>query len=140
VNKARTNIAIVDDEESVCKALQRLLRSAGIDAVTFPSGEEFLEWIRTHSMDCVVLDLHMPYVTGFDVLTRMALGGVDVPVIIITGHDSPEAYDRAMAAGATTYLRKPVNDEALLDAVQVAIDGAARTRHISDTDEKEEKT
>ena len=121
MNTARPLIAIVDDEKSVCKALQRLLRSAGIDAVAFSSGEEFLEWLRTHSADCVVLDLHMPRVTGFDVLARMAASGVNVPVIIVTGHDSPEAYDRAMAAGATTYLRKPVNDEALLDAVHAAV-------------------
>ena len=121
MNKTRPLITVVDDDESVCKALQRLLRSAGIDAVAFSSGEEFLEWLRTHSADCVVLDLHMPSVTGFDVLTGMAASGVGVPVIIITGHDSPEAYDRAMAAGATTYLRKPVNDEALLDAIHAAV-------------------
>lgn len=121
VNKARSLIAIVDDEESVRRALQRLLRSAGIDSTTFSGGEEFLEWLRTHSADCVVLDLHMPRMTGFDVLTGMAVSGTDVPAIIITGHDSPEAYDRAMAARATAYLCKPVNDEVLLDAIHAVV-------------------
>lgn len=111
-------IAIVDDDESVRKALQRLLRSAGMAAKTFPTGEEFLASFPTNRPTCVVLDLHMPRVTGFDVLERMAQDGIDVPVIIITGHDSSEAYERAMAAGASVCLRKPVNDESLLDAVR----------------------
>ena len=117
MSKAGPLIAIVDDEQSVRKALQRLLRSASIDVETFASGEEFWESLRTHRPDCVVLDLHMPRMTGFDVLTRMQEAGARVPVIIITGYDSPESRDRAMAAGASMYLCKPVNDEALLDAI-----------------------
>jgi FixJ family two-component response regulator len=89
----------------------------------FLSGEAFLEWLPANRIDCVVLDLHMPGMSGFDVLTRMAAKGGKVPVIIITGHDSPEARDRAMASGATTYLAKPVDDEALLDALRAAIGG-----------------
>jgi FixJ family two-component response regulator len=114
-------IAIVDDDESVRKALQRLLRSAGTASESFPSGEAFLDSLPDHKPDCVILDLHMPRVTGFDVLAQLAKQGVSAPVIIITGHDSAEAYDRAMAGGATTYLRKPVNDDTLLDAVRLAV-------------------
>jgi len=121
MSEARPRIAIVDDDESVCKALQRLLRSAGMAVEAFLSGEAFLEWLAGNRIDCLVLDLHMPEVNGFDVLERMTAKGEKVPVIIITGHDSPEAHDRAMSAGATTYLIKPVNDEALLGAIDSAI-------------------
>lgn len=127
MKKAGPIIAIVDDDEPVRKALQRLLRSAGMAAETFPSGEVFLASLPTSRPACVVLDLHMPRVTGFDVLKRMTEGGFDVPVIVFTGHDSPEAYEKALALGALTYLRKPVNDEALLEAVRQAVGGEALT-------------
>lgn len=117
----RRHIAIVDDEESVCRAIERLLRSAHMDGQTFPSGETFLELLNSRGFDCVILDLHMPQVTGFDVLLQMAAQQVHTPVIVITGHDSPETHARAMAAGAAAYLCKPVNDELLLHAVRVAV-------------------
>ena len=123
MSQAHPLIAIVDDEASLRKALQRLLRSTGTNAEAFTSGEEFLASLLTHRPDCVLLDLHMPCVTGFDVLVRMAESGVNVPVIIITGQDSPEAHERAMALGATAYLCKPINDEALLEAVSLAVGG-----------------
>ena len=121
MSKARPFIAIVDDEQSVRKALDRLLRSAGLDVGTFPSGEEFLASLSTHQPGCVILDLHMPRLTGFDVLAQMREAGVRVPVIIITGYDTPESRDRALAAGAAAYLCKPVNDEALLKAITEAL-------------------
>ncbi len=121
MSKARPHIAVVDDDESVCKALERLLRSAGMVVGAFLSGEAFLEWLGANRTDCVVLDLHMPGMTGLDVLTRMGAIGANIPVVIITGHDSPEAHDRAMAAGATTYLAKPVKDEDLLGAIRAMI-------------------
>lgn len=121
MNMMEHRVAIVDDEESVCKAIERLLRSAHMDGLRFPSGEAFLEWLENHSIDCVILDLHMPQVTGFDVMSRMAANHVHTPVIVITGHDSPETHDRAVAAGAAAYLCKPVNDDVLLHAIRVAV-------------------
>jgi FixJ family two-component response regulator len=117
-------IAIVDDEESVRKALQRLIRSAGFAVETFPSGAEFLESMARHQPDCLVLDLHMPQVNGFEVQVRLNLAGVRVPVVVITGHDTPEARARTMDQGAKAYLRKPVDDLALLAAINEAIAGA----------------
>jgi FixJ family two-component response regulator len=114
-------IAIVDDEESIRKALTRLLRSAGLDVETFPSGVEFMESIPTRRPDCVVLDLHMPAMDGFEVLARLAKSSVPVPVVIITGHDSTETRDRALAGRPMAYLRKPVNDQTLLDAIELAL-------------------
>lgn len=119
--KAPPLIAVVDDEESVCKALQRLIRSAGFAVETFPSGAEFLQSVQDHEPACVVLDLHMPKVNGFEVQVQLARSGAHVPVVVMTGHDTPEARARAIGQGAKAYLRKPVDDMMLLDAINAAI-------------------
>jgi len=119
VSKTRPLVAIVDDEEPIRKALTRLLRSGGLDVESFPSGSEFLESLPAHRPDCVVLDLHMPVVNGFDVQARLVEFGV--PVVIITGHDSDETRARALAGRPAAYLRKPVNDQVLLDAIELAL-------------------
>jgi FixJ family two-component response regulator len=111
----------VDDEEPIRKALGRLLRSAGMDVKTFPSGGEFLESLATQRPDCVVLDLHMPAVSGFDVQARLTDSGGTVPVVIVTGHDSDETRDLALSGFPVAYLRKPVDDQALLDAIELAL-------------------
>jgi FixJ family two-component response regulator len=118
-------VAIVDDEDAVRRALERLLRSAGIDPEVFPSGETFLASLASHKPDCVVLDLHMPGVTGFDVQLRLNASGFHLPVIVITGHDSAESRERVRALGAAAYLRKPVGAKILLDAIE----RATRTIH-----------
>lgn len=116
-------IAVVDDEQSVRRALERLIRSAGYAADTFASGEAFLESLQERAPDCVVLDLHMPQMNGFEVQARLGQGNVRLPVIVITGHDTPEAHARAMAQGANVYLRKPVDDKLLLQAIDSAVAG-----------------
>ena len=85
MSKVRPLIAVVDDDKSVGKALNRLLRSAGLNVETFGSGAEFLKSLQNHSPDCVVLDLQMPQVDGFEVQSRLAQTGVHLPVIAITG-------------------------------------------------------
>ena len=117
-------IAVVDDEEPVRKALMRLMRSAGLSAQTFGSGTEFLESLETRLPDCVVLDLHMPHMDGFSVQAHLARKCAALPVIIVTGHDFPEAQERAMAGGASAFLRKPVLDRTLLDAISAATSSA----------------
>lgn len=114
-------IAIVDDEEIVLRAMERLLRSAGLTARTFASGADFLKAVPDLDPACVVLDLHMPDVSGFAVLESLRRTR---PVVVITGHDSPEAHQRAIAGGAVAYLRKPVGERVLLDAIQAAISSA----------------
>lgn len=121
MGKNRPLIAVVDDEEPIRKALTRLLRSAGLDVESFPSGFEFLESIPSRHPDCVVLDLHMPGLNGFEVQARLAKSGAPVPVVIITGHDSTETRALALAGKPLAYLRKPVDDQALLDAIELAL-------------------
>lgn len=111
----------MDDEEPIRKALSRLIRSAGMDVETFPSGAELLDSFSARRPDCIVLDLHMPVVNGFEVQTRMAESGMGVPVIVITGHDSDETRNRALDGMPVAYLRKPVDDQVLLDAIELAL-------------------
>jgi two-component system response regulator FixJ len=117
-------VAVVDDEESIRRALDRLLRSAGFAVETFASGAEFLRSVLDHCPACVVLDLHMPDLSGLDVQLFLARDRVPVPVIVITGHETPEARARLMARGATACLRKPVDDKLLLAAIDDAIRSA----------------
>ena len=126
----RSQIAVVDDEEPVRKALQRLLRSVGMDVETFPSGAEFLDSLRTREPDCLVLDLHMPGVNGFEVQARLAQLGSRLPVVVITGHDTPESQARTRAGGAVTYLLKPIDERVLLEAIAAAIAERACTRRV----------
>ena len=96
---AATLIAIVDDEESVRKALSRLLRAAGFSVETYSSGAEFLRAVEIRPPQCVVLDLRMPHVSGFDVQRALKQANAQVPVVIITGDDSPESRADALRQG-----------------------------------------
>jgi len=120
VSKTRLLIAVVDDEEPVRKALMRLMRSVGLSVETFASGAEFLNSLDTRLPDCVVLDLHMPHMNGFHVQAHLARKYAALPVIIFTGHDLPDARERAMAGGASAFLRKPAHDSILLGAISAA--------------------
>jgi FixJ family two-component response regulator len=114
-------LAVVDDDEDTRVALTRLVSSAGFAVATFRSGAELLRSIADHEPDCVVLDLHMPEMSGFDVQGALASGHAALPVIIITGHDTSESRARAIRLGAKAYLCKPVDDEALLAAIGTAM-------------------
>jgi len=116
-------LAVVDDDEDVRTALTRLVSSAGFAVETFPSGAEFLRSLKDHEPDCVVLDLHMPEMSGFDVQGALANAHPAVPVVVITGHDTSESRARAIQLGAKGYLCKPVSDDVLLDAIELAIGG-----------------
>ena len=124
MTQTQPHVAVVDDEEPIRKALQRLMRSAGLSVETFGSGAEFLKSIETRVPDCVVLDLHMPQMNGFNVQAHLAQKYAALPVIIFTGHDLPDARERAMAGGASAFLRKPVLDRTLLGAISAATSSA----------------
>jgi FixJ family two-component response regulator len=119
--RPRVAIAVVDDDMSVRKALERLLRVTGFDVATFASGEEFYFSLESLRPDCLVLDLHMPGMSGLDVLRRLDQAGFQVPVIVISGDAEPQTRAQCLSAGATDYLRKPFDDEALLSAIQHAM-------------------
>jgi FixJ family two-component response regulator len=123
--KARHRVAVVDDDESVRKALQRLLRASDLDADTFASAEDFLASLPHAPLpDCLVLDLQMPGTSGLDLQRQLVRTGPQVPTVVITGHDEPGMEARSLAAGASAYLRKPLEAGTLLAAIEAAIDPA----------------
>jgi FixJ family two-component response regulator len=128
MSKVKPFVAVVDDDESVCRAIKRLLRSTGLAADTFKTGNDFLdmfESIPSYRPACIVLDIQMPGLNGLEVQQRLA--GSGIPVIFITAHDEADVRKQALAAGAAAYLRKPFNDEVLIKAVRTAIDLTHKT-------------
>jgi len=121
MSEARLLIAVVDDDKSAGKALGQLLRAVGLRAETFVSGSEFLKWLKNHAPECVLLDQYMPQMDGFEVQSHLAQMGANVPVVMITGLQTPDARERAMERGATAYLLKPVDARVLLDTIASVI-------------------
>lgn len=124
MSKSNPQIAIVDDDESVCRAIKRLVRSLGMAADAFTSGREFIDRVETmpsFQPDCVVLDVQMPEMNGLEVQQRLASSGNHLPVIFITAHDEAGVRDRALAAGAVAFLRKPFNDELFIKTLRTAL-------------------
>lgn len=122
--RARVAIAVVDDDISVRKALQRLLRVASFDVATFASGEEFYFSLESLHSDCLILDLQMPGMSGLDVLRCLDQAGFQVPVVMISGDSEPQTRTQCLSAGAKDYLCKPFGDEALLLAIRQAMASA----------------
>lgn len=124
MKKFKPLIAIVDDDTSVCRAVRRLVRSLGMDAETFTSGQEFLDLLDampSFKPDGLILDVQMPGMNGLDVQTRLATRGHLVPVIFITAHDEVGIREKALAAGAVAFLRKPFNDALIIKTLQEAL-------------------
>lgn len=115
-------IAVVDDEESVRKAVVRLLLAAGFSARGFASGNDFLQNWPVNRPECLVLDLQMPGLSGIEVQRALNRSGAHVPVIIITALDSPGLREECLREGAIAYLRKPLDEALLMDALKIAID------------------
>jgi FixJ family two-component response regulator len=115
------SVAIVDDEEGIRKALGRLLRAAGMDAHGYANGPEFLSAASERRPDCVVLDLHMPGMSGLQVLRKLKATGQLLSVVVITAHDEPQTREQCLNAGACAYLRKPLEDRLLLNAISAAM-------------------
>jgi len=115
-------VFVVDDDASVQKGLSRLLRSAKLNAVTFSSPQEFLEQYDPHASGCLVLDVAMPGLDGLQLQKALTARGSDIPIIFLTGQGDIPMSVRAMKGGAVDFLTKPVNDEDLLKAIQVAIE------------------
>lgn len=116
-------VAVVDDELPVRRALQRLLNAAGFDVRLFATGADFMAHLD--GIDCVILDLHLPGMSGFDVQEALAARGANVPVVVLTGNDTPANRARSLANGARAYLSKPVDDETLLHALRTLSSPAA---------------
>jgi DNA-binding response OmpR family regulator len=111
-------VYVVDDDASVREGVAGLIRSAGLMARTFASGEEFLAAPRPKMPSCLVLDVNLPGLNGLELQRELAKSGVQVPIIFLTGHGNIPMTVRALKAGAANFLTKPFDDEELLNAVR----------------------
>lgn len=119
-------ISIVEDDASVRRALRRLLQSAGYAVETFASGAEFLGSPVIGLPICLVLDIQLGDMTGFEVREQLAADRATVPIIFITAHDDVATRERVRQSGVTVYLRKPFEKSALLGAIRTATLGEGR--------------
>jgi FixJ family two-component response regulator len=125
MRRIRPLIAVLDDEPQFCKAVARLLKTYHFDVLTFTCGEVFLADCATRLPDCLLLDLNMPDLSGFEILERIATRRM--PAFVITSHDQPGNAERVRALGAVNYFLKPVNESQLVDAIRAVIDHPAPT-------------
>ena len=114
------SIAIVDDEDSVRTGLRRLCAALGFRTTTYASGSEFVDALHAGATrpDCLLLDAHMPYMSGLEVQRKLVDLGVRIPTIVYTADDAPELEARYVAAGVTAYLSKPIAGDDLVAAIQ----------------------
>jgi FixJ family two-component response regulator len=114
-------VAVIDDELPVRTALARLLRLADYDVAIYASGDDFLAALDARRPDCVVLDIHMPGLSGLDVQARLKAAHSNVPVVFITASDEIDLGRQTQEAGGAQLLRKPFSNDALLAAIGVAL-------------------
>jgi FixJ family two-component response regulator len=123
-------VHIVDDDESLRRALDSLLRSVGLATRTYGSAREFLDCKRDDRPGCLVLDVRLPGISGLDFQEQLSGHGISLPVILVTGHGDIPMSVRAMKAGAVDFLAKPFRDQDLLDAVTAAIERDRKRRTV----------
>ena len=114
-------VCLVDDDDAVRRGLALLLRTAGFAVVTFPSAEDCLRSADAHAPDCLVVDIQLGGLSGFELHERLVAGGVSIPTIFITGHHDVVTRERARHVGAAGYLRKPFDGQTLISAIEDAL-------------------
>lgn len=114
-------ISIVDDDESIREAIKSLLRSVGFRVEGFASAEDFLSSEHVRDTACLILDVRMPRISGLELQRQLATANCRIPIIFITAHGNEEARAQALQAGAVDFLNKPFSEEALLNAIHLAV-------------------
>ena len=117
----RPLIAVVDDDDSVRESLGGLFRSIGFATQVFTSAAELLQSDDFLAIDCAILDVRMPGMTGLELQSRLIASHRNLPLIFMTAHDDVQTRAQALSGGAVDYLIKPFSEKALLDAVQAAL-------------------
>jgi two-component system, LuxR family, response regulator FixJ len=118
---AQPTIYVVDDDDAVRDSLKILLESYDLAVRDFGSVPDFLDALEVNGAACLVLDLHLPVMGGFDVMNTLAQRGSRLPVIVITGRGDAQTKARALEAGAIAFLEKPVDDKSLMTAIRTAL-------------------
>jgi len=115
-------VAVVDDDDLMRTSLQGLLKSVGLPARAFASGEEFLRSGQQHQVGCLIADIRMPGMSGLELQAKLNAERCRVPIIFITAHGDAQMRMQALRAGAVEFLAKPFDDEALLESVRAALE------------------
>jgi two-component system response regulator FixJ len=114
-------VFVVDDDEAICESLRLLLEMSGYRVVTYPNGAAFLEALSPSSRGCVLVDVSMPVMGGFEVQQELQRRGFDLPLIVMTGHGDVPLAVRAMKAGAADFIEKPFTNELIGTAIRRAL-------------------
>lgn len=118
----KTYVAVVDDDESLCRAMARLLRAGGLEPVAYHSAEAFLDDRKRPDFDCLVLDIRLTGMSGIELSRRLLSSGSTTPVVFLTAvADDPEAHDEALLTPFASYLSKTDSAEVVLTAIRAAI-------------------
>ena len=128
MQESESIVFIIDDDPLYRESTERLVRSVGLRVQSFESAREFLSSRRPNVASCLVLDVRMPGLSGLDLQLELAKVGVQMPIIFVTGHGDIPMSVQAMKAGAVEFLAKPFRDQALLDAINQAIERDRVTR------------
>jgi FixJ family two-component response regulator len=121
VRNSRTLVVIVDDDTSVRESLPDLLLELGFDVRTYASAGEFLDSARIAETDCILVDIQMPGMDGFDLLRELRARGYDIPAVLMTGYADDECRRRLKGSGAVAILQKPFGEGTLLHAIEAAL-------------------
>jgi FixJ family two-component response regulator len=113
-----TYVAVVDDDENICRSFGRLLRAAGLQPVTYDSAEAFLADTKHPQFGCLVLDIQLGAMSGIELAQRLSAASVRTPIIFITAHDDPEARSTADALGCAAYFRKTDSGKEVLETIR----------------------
>ncbi len=122
MNEEKATVFVVDDDPSMRRSLDSLLRSVGHEVRLFASAPEFMQAVHPNTPGCLVLDVRLPGLSGLAFQQELTKAGIALPVIFITGHGDVPMSVRAMKAGAAEFLTKPFDDQVLLDAVHAALE------------------
>ena len=117
-NVTTTYVAVVDDDESVCRSFGRLLRAAGMQPITYNSAESFLSDKKHPQFSCLVLDIQLGGMSGIELAQRLTAVGTPTPIIFITAHDDPDARSAAETLGCAAYFRKTDSGNDVLDSIR----------------------
>jgi len=125
MNRTDAIISIVDDDLSVRKALSRLLKSMGFKVKTYSSGSDFLAHGQLDACGCLILDVRMPDMNGFEFWEQLEWSGFAIPIIFMTAYENTRARMRALDAGAVAYFQKPLDEKSLVNAIYSALERSA---------------
>jgi FixJ family two-component response regulator len=121
MTRTDSTIAVIDDDESVRRALCRLIRSAGLSVETYATAEDFLDQVAEKMPACLILDVRMPGMSGLELQNLLAADNRRIPIVFITAHEDEHARLAALGAGGVAFLQKPFDDCVLLGAVVQAL-------------------